>query len=107
MEVNVLGTGYSLLEVLKRDDPSLANNDGYCDTSVKKMVVDEMKEKESGMKENLSYYQKQVKRHEIIHAFLFESGLDTCCEWVCEEMVDWIAIQFPKIMQVFKEADCL
>ena len=45
MKINVLGTEYSLLEVPKRDDPSLANNDGYCDTSVKKAVVDEMKEK--------------------------------------------------------------
>ena len=82
MEVNILGTEYDLLEVPKKDDPTLVNNDGYCDTSAKKMIVDEMKEKEPGMKEDLSYYQKQVKRHEIIHAFLFESGLDACCEWV-------------------------
>lgn len=107
MEVNILGTEYDLLEVPKKDDPVLVNNDGYCDTSVKKMVTDEMKEKEPGMKEDLSYCQKQVKRHEIIHAFLFESGLDTCCEWICEEMVDWMAIQFPKIQKAFLEADCL
>ena len=24
-----------------------------------------------------------------------------------ETMIDWIAIQFPKILEVFKEADCL
>lgn len=107
MEVNILGTEYDLLEVPKKDDPTLVNNDGYCDTSAKKMIVDEMKEKEPGMKEDLSYYQKQVKRHEIIHAFLFESGLDACCEWFCEEMVDWMSIQFPKIQKAFKEAGCL
>ena len=107
MEVNILGTEYDLLEVPKKDDSNLVNNDGYCDTSVKKIIVDEMKEKEPGMKEDLSYYQKQVKRHEIIHAFLFESGLDTCCEWVCEEMVDWMSVQFPKIQKAFKEAGCL
>lgn len=107
MEVNILGTKYNLLEVPKKDDPTLVNNDGYCDTSTKKMIVDEMKEKEPGMKEDLSYCQKQVKRHEIIHAFLFGSGLDACCEWVCEEMVDWMSIQFPKIQKAFKEAECL
>lgn len=107
MEINILGTKYGLMEFPKRDDPSLTNNDGYCDTSVKKMVIDEMKEKEPCMKEDLSFYQKQVKRHEIIHAFLFESGLDTCCEWACEEMIDWISIQFPKLQKTFEEVGCL
>lgn len=107
MEVNILGTEYDLQEIPRKEDPALADHDGYCDTSVKKAVVDEMKEKEPGMKEDLSYYQKQVKRHEIIHAFLFESGLDTCCEWACEEMIDWLSIQFPKIQRAFKEAECL
>ena len=107
MDVNILGTEYELQERPGKEDPVLADFDGYCDTSVKKAVVDEMKEKEPGMKEDLSYYQKQVKRHEIIHAFLFESGLDTCCEWACEEMIDWMSIQFPKIQKAFTEAECL
>lgn len=107
MEVSILGTEYDLKEVPKKDDSTLVNNDGYCDTSVKKMIVDEMKEKEPGMKEDLSFYQKQEKRHEIIHAFLFESGLDASCEWACEETVDWMSIQFPKIQKAFKEAGCL
>lgn len=105
--MNVLGTVYDLQEIPKKDDPVLEDNDGYCDTSVKKVIVDEMKERKPGMKEDLPYYQKQVKRHEIIHAFLFESGLDTCCDWVCEEMVDWLSIQFPKLQKVFEEEGCL
>jgi len=49
-----------------------------------------------------------VIRHELIHAFLFKSGLDACAEWARnEEMVDWLAIQFPKLMKAFQEADCL
>ena len=49
----------------------------------------------------------------MIHAFLAESGLSANAlsnytSWAeNEEMVDWIAIQFPKILEVFKEADCL
>ena len=61
MDVNILGTEYELQERPGKEDPVLADLDGYCDTSVKKAVVDEMKEKEPGMKEDLSYYQKQVK----------------------------------------------
>lgn len=56
---------------------------------------------------------KRILRHEIIHAFFNESGLqddssNIDCGWaVNEEMVDWIAIQFPKMVKAFEEADCL
>jgi hypothetical protein len=58
---------------------------------------------------------KQIKatlRHEIIHAFLHESGLSgssvTDVPWaVNEEMVDWFAIQFPKMIKVFEQLDCI
>lgn len=50
-------------------------------------------------------------RHEIIHAFLFESGLSenfTHPEYGHDETyVDWIASQFPKMCEVFKEVGCL
>lgn len=55
--------------------------------------------------------QKENLRHEIIHAFLFESGLGFNLEHREsgheETLIDWLAIQFPKILEVFKEADCL
>ena len=52
-------------------------------------------------------------RHEIIHAFLHESGLaanslNHYSAWAeNEEMVDWFAIQSPKIFKVFQELDIL
>lgn len=107
MKVNILGTKYTLEERNAREDRALEGLDGYCDTSVKKMVVEEMKEKAPGQKEDLPRYKASTKRHEIIHGFLYESGLDVCCEWACEEMVDWLAIQFPKLQKAFKEAGCL
>ena len=62
------------------------------------------------LKEDQVEYRKQVLRHEIVHAFLFESGLDINSnkseEWARnEEMIDWLAIQFHKIEKVFKELD--
>ena len=56
---------------------------------------------------------KETLRHEIIHAFLFESGLQSSSAvletgWACnEEMIDYFAIQSPKIFEAFKEVDCL
>jgi len=47
-------------------------------------------------------------RHEIIHAFLFESGLGFNFEHnergQEELMVDWIAMQYPKIKAAFEKA---
>lgn len=106
-KINVLGSEYVIYETNEKKDPYLNGHDGYCDTSTKECVVDEMKPTGEGEKRNLPAYKRSVKRHELIHAFLFESGLDSCSWAQNEEMVDWIAIQFPKMMKAFKEADCL
>lgn len=57
-------------------------------------------------------YKRSVLRHEIIHAFLYESVLDasssTSGAWaINEEMCDWFAIQSPKIFKVFQELNIL
>lgn len=90
--------------------PNLAEMDGYTDLSIREIVVDDMKASQGqiGVKSDLESYQKQVVRHEIIHAFLLESGLDSNSNeaesWATnEEMVDWFAIQSPKIFKVFNE----
>ena len=64
------------------------------------------------MLEILISYRKKQLRHEIIHAFLSESGLQ--CNWQHTEQfghdettVDWFAIQSPKIFEVFKELDLI
>lgn len=116
--VNVLGTEYTI-EVRKvSEDEYMKDNrlSGYCEEENKRIVIADMSEKEYfvGMDEKAqkSYY-KKVLRHELTHAFLNESGLSDNantpnCGWAKhEEMIDWIAIQFPKMVQVFKEADCL
>ena len=55
--------------------------------------------------EDVAKYRKQVIRHELIHAFLCESGLHENCKWHNEEMVDWLAIQAPKLQKIFKETE--
>lgn len=110
MKISILGTEYSIVELSTSDDSNLTDKDGYCDTSVKKIVVDNMLSDriDKDSKANLDAYKNHVKRHELVHAFLYESGLDTSADWAAnEEIVDWIAIQFPKIQRAFEAAGCV
>lgn len=109
MKVNILGAEYTILEQSDSENSKLIDCDGYCDKTSKTIVVS-TKSANCDL-EDYAVYQKKVKRHEIIHAFLFESGLhenwkhDT---WGHDETyVDWIAVQFPKLLEVFKAADAL
>lgn len=111
-KVNILGTEYTIDFRKREDDPNLDDNDGYTDTSAKLLVIEDM-QPEQGSKLDLEYYAKQVVRHEIIHAFMFESGLEGCGlnyggAWPKnEEMIDWFAIQSPKIFKAFEDVGCL
>lgn len=110
--VNILGTEYTIKRSKAADDPKLDECDGYCDTSVKLIVVEDY-EADPKSKLDLEYYAKQVMRHEIIHAFMHESGLDvnSCCfedGWSTnEEMIDWFAIQTLKIFKAFEDVGCI
>lgn len=111
LKINILGAEYTI-EYLKRDeDPFLKKGtvDGYCDQSSRRIVL--RAEEENDDLDNYSVYLKKNTRHEIVHAFLYESGIGgnfQHTQWGHEEtLVDWIAYQFPKLLQAFKDADCL
>ena len=106
MTVNVLGTKYTIKESNRVADANLENNDGYCDCSTKTIVIDTFKDA-PGSLGDLELYKKQVIRHELIHAFLFESGLNVCSWAKDEEIVDWIACQFPKLMKTFEQCNAI
>lgn len=113
-KVNILGSEWSVKFGSEETYPNLTNIDGYTDLSIREIVVDDMKASQGQIeaKADLESYQKQVVRHEIIHAFLLESGLDSnsnsAGSWAAnEEMVDWFAIQSPKIFKVFSELELM
>ena len=109
MKVNVLGTDYEI-EVKKRSEDSLLESScGYTDTSVKKIVVfDPAGETDADCVADLEYHQQKVIRHEILHATLYESGLAENSDWAFkEEIVDWIAIQIPKLAKAMCSACAL
>lgn len=109
MTVNVLGTEYTIKKLNKVEDSYLEDCDGYCDTSTKTIVIDTFHnyEGQSGALGNFNEYEKKVIRHELVHAFLFESGLSVNSWAKDEEIVDWIAIQFPKLQNIFAECNAI
>lgn len=102
MKVNVLGTVYRIKYV-----PSLDGRGGETDFYTKEIRISEQEDIPAEYKtDNLKEMQRHVLRHELIHAFLFESGMDQSSAaheaWaVNEEMIDWMAIQMPKIMAAY------
>ena len=108
MKVDILGAKWTITLTDKTKDVGLLDSDGYCDPSSRLIVVNNAPD------ESLSNRQDWVKRnlrHEIIHAFLFESGIGFNFSGECighsETMIDWMVIQFPKMLKVFKEVKCL
>jgi hypothetical protein len=108
MTVNILGTEYTIRFVPEEKDSELKDWDGYCDETAKEIVVKQYKRGEPGSKKNLELQEQKNHRHEIIHAFLSESGLAENSEWAQnEEMVDWIAKQAPKLVRAWQEVGAL
>lgn len=103
---DILGTKYSIYFYNSNQDSALKSCDGYCDFTSKKIVVKRSKELEDEL-DDFAAYRRKILRHEIVHAYLGESGLRSNFmhpEYGHDEtMVDWIAIQFPKMYKTFEE----
>lgn len=106
--IKILGTDYKLILKNENEDPAFKECGGYRDAFAKEIVVADYKPNGDPMEtKSLPEVIRLNTRHEIIHAFLGESGLlkNTENDWASnEEMVDWIAIQGPKIYAAWKEA---
>lgn len=110
MKVNILGAEYTILERSIEEDALLNNMDGYCDKSIRLIVIS--KPSPDATLGDFDWYRKKILRHEIIHAFLFESGIGDGYQSAeryghDETMVDWFAAQFPKMIKAFEAAGCL
>lgn len=109
-KVNILGTEYTIiLEATEDLLPECA--DGAMDQTLKRIVIAKI-EPDRNTVRNLDEYRKKVLRHEIIHAFMYESGMwnnsgSAECWGMDETITDWFAIQSPKIYRAFEEVGCL
>lgn len=112
-DISILGTKYKILYKNENDEIRLKENWGFTDFHTKEIYIrdDIDKETEQSCK-NLIDFKNKVLRHEIIHAFLYESGLREntykSFAWAeNEEMVDWFAIQSPKLFEIYKKLNIL
>lgn len=95
-KVLILGTEYLIKSEKQGFLKKLCESDGFvyglCDYEHKKIYLDDELTKGEYIK---------TLRHEIVHAFFFESGLDLQSDYARqEELVDWIALQLPKMKKV-------
>lgn len=118
-KVSILGEEYAIKVVKRGEDPLFTNEHadsfGVTDYMTKKIVIRDRSEdycwKEIEERVILEHTKKTL-RHEIVHAFLMESGLYACTKitgaWAKnEEMVDWIALQGPKLLKAWTESNAL
>lgn len=116
--VDVLGVEYKIRLRIYEDEPAFKKRCilAYCDDIAKEICVCDMMSCPDTMNETMEWciaFEKESLRHELVHAFLNESGLKASAmeyegAWCKnEEMVDWMAVQFPKMAKAFKELDLL
>lgn len=114
--VSILGRKYKVqADVPTHKDKDLMGKFGYCSFIDHRIVVADINtvrgwESESELVKLIQ--KKATLRHEIIHAFLYESGLwgssASVESWATnEEMVEWFALQIPKMTKVFEQLDCM
>lgn len=110
MVVGILGTPYLIrFDVPEEELPE--GCDGCMDESIRTIKIAKLESDRNSVRD-MDFYRKKVLRHEIVHAFLYESGMwnnsGTAEIWGMDETItDWIAIQSPKIFKAFKKAGCL
>lgn len=113
-KIKILGTTYKIIYKTKEQDKRLESVDAYCDYSIKQIICIRRTEKDKSEMDllELSIIDKRILRHEILHAFIYESGLwcnsFNVQQWaMSEEMTDWFAIQSPKIYEIYKKLNIL
>lgn len=116
MKINILGTRYKIITKNANSKELLpVNRAGYCDKERHIICVEDLDTDDCWKNESATskeQYRKNILRHEVIHAFLSESGLRedslNIDSWATnEEMVDYFALQFPKMLKVFKKIGCI
>ncbi len=109
-KVSILGTEYEVVVQSEDENPKLKECDGLCELYSKQIVLSDFEfTKDDVMRvDNFDEYIKKTARYEIFHAYFGESGLRGESGYAeNEELIDWLAIQSPKIFKTFQELNIL
>ena len=112
MKINVLGTVYNVEMKTRHEDLKLESCGGYIDPTLKRIVVEQYDAAQDANPVmavgDMQTDEHRALRHEIVHAHFYESGLFCDSGYGQDEtLVDWIALQMPKMVMVMREAGCL
>lgn len=100
-KVDILGSEWQVCVTTEKEESRLSNCDGFTDKTSRLIVIDDIPY-DSTLDYPVEFIRKVI-RHEIIHAFMFESGLAE--NWKHDDFgqeeltIDWFAIQFHKIQE--------
>lgn len=94
-EISILGKTWSVECVEQPDDYMLSENaNGYCDYAKRQIVWCEQETNELSV---------SLILHELIHAYLFESGIAHDTLFHNEEAVNWISKHFRDLAESYNE----
>lgn len=114
MKVSIMGVTYNIFFVDEYPERLRSIGEyasGLCNRNEREIYIQRCKDEdltEHGRQRSM----KNTLRHEILHAYLEESGLSanskSTVTWAQnEEMVEWFSIQAPKIYMTYMEVGCL
>ena len=99
--VTILGAVWTVRSATETEEPRLEGVNGFTDWTTRTICLEKNTQGNIGSMET---YMKKVIRHELIHAFMFESGLGDSFEHKDfgqeETIVDWFAFQMGNILNV-------
>ena len=113
-KMNINGQDYRV-EIAKYEKyyDAFQSRSGWTDFGAKSIVAldaeDYTKYEDTGLgPESANRITERILRHEIMHAFMYESGLDTETNFARDEiLIDFLAIQLPKIVALMDKHDLL
>ena len=108
MKISILGTEYEIRVLTKEEYPKLVSSDanGLAELYSKELIINKDMNPNDGQEySNFKEFERKVLRHEIVHAFFHESGIQTYA--YDETLVDWLALQIPKIYKTMRIAGCI
>lgn len=106
--IDVLGTEYTLRVPIDEKELDDYKADGLCDDLLKDIQIRDLRDSTINKKAALIDMKHNI-RHECLHAFVKECGLSrnssSEAAWPVEEAcIDFFALQFDKINDVFNQA---
>lgn len=105
MILNILGQEYTIEVQSERENPKLKGADGICEIYSKKLIIVTDYANDPDCFENIDAYIHKVLRHEAFHAFFAEMGIKGWFQ--DEELIDMLAMQYPKIRRIMDECDSM